>query len=208
MAPRKKKQSALPRPDSIGAERAPQRARAEIVELLRARCARLEKTGAMVAMLLDSYRTRYEEYEDPFFAWKAYREARVARRFVKIPDWVLAYLDRDAASIGAIEAATTAEHHDEATGIMYARERRHAPLASFLAAALEMTEDGAGTLLSRKLNRRRDAQLASAVARRAAENGGKGNAAVKYVARTHHTSESTVGNAWRALKATGRWPIS
>lgn len=160
----------------------------------------------MLAPWLEELRRRYEEYSDPFYLWEAYRAFRGLR--MAIPDWVLSYLDRVAAHIGVIEATTTVTQYDKKTGIVYARARRHVPLPSLLGAALEMTEDGAGTLLSRRLNRRSDAQLAFAVSCRVAENGGKEKAAVDYVARMHHTSESTVGRAWRALKATGRLPTS
>ena len=159
----------------------------------------------MLAPWLEELRRRYEAHSDPFRAWEVYKTARALN--VEIPPWVFSYLDRVATSICAIEVSTTVEHYDKASGIVYARARRHAPLASLLGAALEMTDSGAGTLLSRRLNRRSDAQLADAVARRVAETR-KETAAVKYVAKAHGTSVSTVGRAWRELKVTGRLPTS
>lgn len=162
----------------------------------------------MLAPWLEELRRRYEAHDDPFRAWEAYAAHRALRK--QPPPWVLAYLDRVAANIGAIEAATTIALRD-ASGTVYPFARRHAPLASLLGVALEMTKPGTkpgkGTLLSRQLARRGDALLAQAVADRIAQ-GAKETAAVKAVAKTHRSSESTVGNAYRAMKATGRLPTS
>jgi hypothetical protein len=77
--------------------------------------------------------------------------------------------------------------------------------------ALEFTTPGAGTVLSGRLNRRRDVHLADAVKGYIEQRIAQGlpykeTAAIRHIASTLKASVPMVGRAYRALKATGRLP--
>jgi hypothetical protein len=162
--------------------------------------------------ILEDLRERHEENSDPLRAWEAYQSARAFRAWgVEIPDWILAYLDRAAAGICTIREDVAIVHIDPAAGTIGVEQPNRKPLVQRVMSALEFTIPGAGTVLSGRLNRRRDVHLADAVKGYIEQRIARGldckeTAAIRHIARTLKASVPMVGRAYRALKATGRLP--
>jgi hypothetical protein len=174
---------------------------------------RQRSKAVLLTRILEDLRKRHEENSDPLRAWEAYQTARAFRAWgVEIPDWVLAYLDRAAAGICTIREDVAVVHIiDPAAGTIGVEQPNRKPLVQRFMSALEFTTPGAGTVLSGRLNRRRDVHLADAVKSYIEQRIAQGlphkeTAAIRHIASTLKASVPMVGRAYRALKATGRLP--
>jgi hypothetical protein len=176
------------------------------------RADRRQKSKAILARILEDLRKRHEENSDPLRAWEAYQSARGFRAWgVEIPDWVLAYFGRAASGICTIREDVAILHFDPLAATIGLEKPNRKPPVQRVMSALEFTTPGAGTVLSGRLNRRRDVHLADAVKSYIEHRNAQGlpykeTAAIRHVANTLKASVTMVGRAYRALKATGRLP--
>jgi hypothetical protein len=141
---------------------------------------------------LEFHAAAYAETEDPIAAWSAYLECRAAR--LAFPAWLLAYSDRTARKMRALDRETVRNAKDlspfvaDAVGMIKRRSRKA----------------GRGTFLSTREQARRDARLAIRVSA-LVSNGIDESKAIYRVATQQdglglkpiHASQSTVRRAWK-----------